>query len=61
VVKVVPFGVPLRGPNTLPDDPADVRLGPSEAEALHNIKEFSPYRKENTTIHHYKELLVNYV
>jgi hypothetical protein len=34
----------------------------SEAEArLNNIKEFSPYRKENTTLHHYKDQLVNAV
>jgi hypothetical protein len=32
---------------------------PFEAEArLNNIKEFSPHRKENTTLHHYKEQLM---
>jgi hypothetical protein len=35
---------------------------PFEAEArLNNIYEFSPYRKENTTLHHYKDQLVNAV
>jgi hypothetical protein len=28
---------------------------------LNNILEFSPYRKENTTLHHYKDQLVNAV
>jgi hypothetical protein len=33
-----------------------------EAEArLNNTYEFSPYRKENTTLHHYKDQLVNAV
>jgi hypothetical protein len=33
-----------------------------EAEArLNNIYEFSPYLKENTTLHHYKDQLVNAV
>jgi hypothetical protein len=32
----------------------------SEAH-LNNISEFSPYRKENTTLHHYKDQLVNAV
>jgi hypothetical protein len=27
----------------------------------HNIYEFSPYLKENTTLHHYKDQLVNAV
>jgi hypothetical protein len=40
-------------------------LGPLElfeAEARqNNIYEFSPYRKENTTLHHYKDQLVNAV
>jgi hypothetical protein len=31
-----------------------------KAEArLNNIQEFSPYLKENTTLHHYKDRLVN--
>jgi hypothetical protein len=35
---------------------------PFKAEArLNNIYEFSPYRKENTTLHHYKDQLVNAV
>jgi hypothetical protein len=33
-----------------------------EAEAdLNNIQKLSPYRKENTTLHHYKDQLVNAV
>jgi hypothetical protein len=33
-----------------------------EAEArLNNIQESSPYLKENTTLHHYKDQLVNTV
>jgi hypothetical protein len=33
-----------------------------EAEARLNIfYQFSPYRKENTTLHHYKDQLVNAV
>jgi hypothetical protein len=28
---------------------------------LNNIEEFSPYLKENTTFHHYKDQLVNAV
>jgi hypothetical protein len=33
-----------------------------ETEArLNNILEFSAYRKENTTLHHYKDQLVNAV
>jgi hypothetical protein len=33
-----------------------------KAEArLNNIYEFSPYLKENTTLHHYKDQLVNAV
>jgi hypothetical protein len=28
---------------------------------LNNIYEFSPYLKENTTLHHYKNQLVNAV
>jgi hypothetical protein len=33
-----------------------------EAEArLNNIQEFSPYRKENTTLHRYRDQLVNAV
>jgi hypothetical protein len=33
-----------------------------EAEAsLNNIQERSPYRKKNTTLHHYKDHLVNAV
>jgi hypothetical protein len=33
---------------------------PSEAEArLNNTEEFGPYRKENTTLHRYKDQLVN--
>jgi hypothetical protein len=33
-----------------------------ETEArLNNIYDFSPYRKENTTLHHYKDQLVNAV
>jgi hypothetical protein len=33
-----------------------------EAEAhVNNICEFSPYRKENTTLHHYKDQLINAV
>jgi hypothetical protein len=35
---------------------------PFEGEArLNNIYESSPYRKENTTLHHYKDQLVNAV
>jgi hypothetical protein len=35
VVRVVPLGLPLRGPETLPDDPADVPLGAaSENQSL---------------------------
>jgi hypothetical protein len=35
---------------------------PFEAEAsLNTIKEFSPYLKENTTLHHYKHQFVNAV
>jgi hypothetical protein len=35
---------------------------PFEAEArLNNICKFSPNRKENTTLHHYKDQLVNAV
>jgi hypothetical protein len=35
---------------------------PFEAEACLNvIYEFSPYLKENTTLHHYKDQLVNAV
>jgi hypothetical protein len=35
---------------------------PSEAEArLNNMKEFSPYLKENITLHYYKNQLVNAV
>jgi hypothetical protein len=30
---VVPLGVPLRGPDTLPDAPAHVRLGAASEEA----------------------------
>jgi hypothetical protein len=33
VVKVVSFDVPLRGPDTLPDAAADVRLGAASEEA----------------------------
>jgi hypothetical protein len=37
-------------------------LQPFEAEACLNvIQEFSPYLKENTTLHHYKDQLVNAV
>jgi hypothetical protein len=33
-----------------------------EAEAYVNVvQKFSPYRKENTTLHHYKDQLVNAV
>jgi hypothetical protein len=35
---------------------------PFKAEArLNIIEEFSPYLKENTTLHHYKDQLVNAV
>jgi hypothetical protein len=35
---------------------------PFEAEArLNNIEEFSPYCKENTTLHHFKDQLINVV
>jgi hypothetical protein len=35
---------------------------PSEAEAqVNSTKEFSPYREENTTLHRYKDQLVNAV
>jgi hypothetical protein len=35
---------------------------PFKAKArLNNIYEFSPNRKENTTLHHYKDQLVNAV
>jgi hypothetical protein len=35
---------------------------PLKREArLNSIQEFSPYRKENTTLHHYKDQLVNAV
>jgi hypothetical protein len=35
---------------------------PFEAETcLNNIQEFSPYHKENTTLHHYKDQLVKVV
>jgi hypothetical protein len=37
----------------------DINSWHFEAEARLNIKEFSPYRKENTTLHHYKDQLVN--
>jgi hypothetical protein len=30
-------------------------------DRLNNIYEFSPYLKENTTLHHYKDQLVNAV
>jgi hypothetical protein len=33
-----------------------------EAEThANNVEEFSPYRKENTTLHHYKDRFVNAV
>jgi hypothetical protein len=37
-----------------------IRTKPFEAEARpNNIQESSPYLKENTTLHHYKDQLVN--
>jgi hypothetical protein len=39
-----------------------ILINPFEAEArLNNIWELSPYLKENTTLHHYKDQLVNAV
>jgi hypothetical protein len=34
---------------------------PSEAFHVNNIQELSPYRKENTTLHRYKDQPVNAV
>jgi hypothetical protein len=38
------------------------QFNPLKPEAHpNNIWEFSPYRKENTTLHHYKDQLINAV
>jgi hypothetical protein len=40
----------------------DAHCDPLTQEArLNNICEFSPYLKENATLHHYKDQLVNAV
>jgi hypothetical protein len=39
----------------------DVILTLWSRSSPNNIQEFSPYRKENTTLHHYKDQLVNVI
>jgi hypothetical protein len=42
--------------------PSPIAINHLKPEAcLNNILEFSPYRKENTTLHHYKDQLVDAV
>jgi hypothetical protein len=38
-----------------------IRLAPKRISDWMHIDSFSPYRKENTSLHHYKDQLVNVV